>query len=70
MSKHKQYTVTCPHCGEEFAKADLRRYCSNCFACTGCERYLCAACDEVIEIVPVRPPSFKTSSKGHHPRTE
>lgn len=66
MNATSENQVTCPHCGKQYAKSDLRRHCSNCFACTGCERYLCAGCDEVIEVIPVKPPSFKKNSMEQH----
>ncbi len=47
-------TVTCPSCKNSFSKKNLKRNCSNCFACTGCEVYICYHCGERIVIVPPR----------------
>ena len=63
MKKQEQEMLICPNCGKQYPKSDLRRHCSNCFACTGCERYLCSGCDEVIEVVPIRPVGFKSSEQ-------
>lgn len=46
--------ITCPHCGRKINSDDAQRLCSNCFACTGCERYLCYFCDNTIIISDVR----------------
>ena len=63
MDKPESKIITCPHCGKQFSKDDLRRHCSNCFACTGCERYLCESCDEVIEVIPIRPMNYRRPSQ-------
>lgn len=47
--------ITCEQCGSSFHKEELTIICSNCFACTGCERYLCPVCDVAIVIAPVKP---------------
>ncbi len=46
--------VTCPQCKKEYTKSDLRRNCSNCFACTGCEIYICYNCRGRIVVKPPR----------------
>jgi hypothetical protein len=38
----------------EFERTKEFTYCSNCFACTGCEIYYCPGCDNEIVITPVR----------------
>lgn len=47
--------VTCLHCGKSWDKAFLARSCSNCFACTGCEAYLCPECRYEIVVTPPKP---------------
>ncbi len=44
--------VICPKCKKEYAVRDLKRNCSNCFACTGCEVYLCSCRGRIV----VKPP--------------
>lgn len=44
----------CTHCD---AKVDIKmakRICSNCFGCTGCERYVCTECGREIVVKDVR----------------
>jgi len=45
---------TCPPCGFAFSNLDVDRFCSNCFACTGCEVYLCPSCGEEVVIKPIK----------------
>ncbi len=47
--------VTCTHCGKSWDKKQLDRSCSNCFACTACEAYICPECRYEIVITPPRP---------------
>jgi hypothetical protein len=47
--------VICGACGLKIERTKENRYCSNCFACTGCEIYYCPECDNEIIITPVRP---------------
>lgn len=42
-------TIICTNCSQEFLK-EYYKVCSNCFACTGCEIYLCPYCGERIAI--------------------
>jgi hypothetical protein len=42
--------ITCKWCGSCFSKDDLQRSCSNCFACMGCEMYICAVCRSEIVV--------------------
>lgn len=53
----KEYVV-CRSCQYQFERYTERQLCSNCFACTGCERYICPQCDGRIEVIPVKPMSF------------
>ncbi len=46
--------VECKICGNKFKKEDLMKSCSNCFACTGCEAYICPVCDNEIVVVPIK----------------
>ncbi|HZL11494.1 MAG TPA: hypothetical protein VFC65_16035 [Prolixibacteraceae bacterium] len=48
-------TVNCLHCGKSWDKTLLSRSCSNCFACTGCEAYICPECRYETVITPPRP---------------
>lgn len=47
--------VSCKHCEKRWNKKQLDRSCSNCFACTGCEAYICPECRYEIVITPPRP---------------
>lgn len=53
-SPKKGKTVTCESCGFATSSLDIDRQCSNCFACTGCETYLCPACGNEIIVKPIR----------------
>ena len=44
--------ILCHNCGFSLERDDLFRSCGNCFACLGCEIYICPECG--IELV-VRP---------------
>jgi hypothetical protein len=46
--------IICGLCGLKFERGNEFKYCSNCFACTGCEIYYCPDCDNEIVITPVR----------------
>jgi len=52
--KQPEITITCASCGFSFKKGEVDRQCSNCFACTGCEIYLCPSCGEEIVVKPMR----------------
>ncbi len=41
--------ILCHECGTSFERDLAYQICSNCFACTGCEIYICPEC--AIEIV-------------------
>ncbi|MDP2335585.1 MAG: hypothetical protein Q8N05_03865 [Bacteroidota bacterium] len=47
--------ITCSHCGNTWDKKLLPKSCSNCFACTGCEAYICPECRYEIVVVPIKP---------------
>jgi len=42
--------LICENCKNCFDKETVRRRCSNCFACTGCEVYFCPFCNNVVVI--------------------
>ena len=47
--------LTCMHCGKSWEKNVLSKSCSNCFACTGCEAYICPDCRYEIIVTPPKP---------------
>ena len=53
--KNKEEIVSCSNCGFQARKGDLDRSCSNCFACTGCEIYICPKCGKEIVVEPIKP---------------
>jgi len=56
MIKGKQKkNYTCNTCGFQFSNFDVQRACSNCFACTGCEIYICPSCQKEVVIIPMTP---------------
>ncbi len=54
MSEDTNYII-CAHCLKKWDKTLLTRSCSNCFACTGCEAYVCPECRYEIVIIPPLP---------------
>ncbi len=46
-------TVNCNSCGRSSETDDLIKSCGNCFACLGCEIYICQWCGEEIVIKPI-----------------
>lgn len=46
--------IVCEGCGYRFERGGTNKFCSNCFACTGCEVYYCPSCDEEIVVTPVK----------------
>ena len=44
--------LICPHCGTSFDRDLYNRNCSNCFACTGCEIYICPECASEVIVKP------------------
>ena len=59
MEKSQNEMIACTACGFIWSKADQDRECSNCFACTGCEIYLCPGCRKEIVIKPIGEPAFR-----------
>jgi hypothetical protein len=47
--------VTCTHCGKSWDKTQLDHSCSNCFACTACEAYICPECRYEIVVTSSKP---------------
>lgn len=54
LGQKKEKTYNCGNCGFKFSKLDVPRYCSNCFACSGCEIYLCPLCKSEVVIKPMK----------------
>ena len=59
LGKKKEKFYNCFDCGFEFSNLDVPRTCSNCFACTGCEIYICPSCGEEVVIKPIEPMKTK-----------
>ena len=45
--------IHCTACGHSAAKSTFVKSCGNCFACTGCEVYICPGCANEIIIKPI-----------------
>jgi predicted Zn-ribbon and HTH transcriptional regulator len=50
----KEKTLGCKYCGFQFSNLDVDKTCSNCFACTGCEIYICPSCKNEVVVKPVK----------------
>lgn len=55
--KEKYYN--CKSCGFRFSNLEIDKICSNCFACTGCEIYICPSCKSEIVVKPIKPMNKK-----------
>ncbi len=44
--------ILCHNCGTSIERDLFYRSCSNCFACTGCEIYICPECATEIIVKP------------------
>ncbi len=44
----------CTACGFCFTNLQVPRNCSNCFACTGCEIYICPGCKAEVVVKPIK----------------
>lgn len=53
MIERQLVSITCNFCGYSFQKGDMNQLCSNCFACTGCETYICPKCENEIVVKPI-----------------
>ncbi len=53
-SGKKEKFYICTGCGFRFSNLDVQRTCSNCFACTGCEIYLCPSCNSEVVVKPMK----------------
>jgi predicted RNA-binding Zn-ribbon protein involved in translation (DUF1610 family) len=53
--RKKENHYSCTGCGFLYSNLDASRVCSNCFACTGCEIYLCPSCGEEVVFKPKKP---------------
>lgn len=58
VKKGKDYT--CPLCGTTFNSLNEQKVCSNCFACTGCEIFICPGCGEEAVIKDLKRPNTAT----------
>ena len=47
-------SIVCGNCKNIFDKDDLKRSCSNCFACFSCEIYICPICKNEIIVKPIK----------------
>ena len=56
--------ILCDSCGKRHVKEALRRSCSNCFLCAGCEIYKCPNCLEEIIVTPMRIAEYSQRPKG------
>ncbi len=54
IAPRKEKIYECGNCGFRFSNYDVPRACSNCFACTGCEIYLCPSCEKEVIIKPMK----------------
>lgn len=63
IAKKQEKIYTCNSCGFQFSNFDVDRTCSNCFACTGCEIYICPECGEEVVVKPMKP--MKREASGH-----
>jgi len=54
LGQKKEKIYTCGNCGFAFSNLDVPRTCSNCFACSGCEIYLCPSCKAEVVIKPIK----------------
>ena len=55
IGKKTEKIYECPECKFRFSNEDVPRTCSNCFACTGCEIYICPSCGSEVIIKPMKP---------------
>ena len=47
----------CNFCGIKFSRDEAIKVCSNCFACTGCEIFICPGCGEEVVIKAIKKPN-------------
>ncbi len=59
LGQKNEKIYKCDSCGFKFSNLDVRRTCSNCFACTGCEIYICPECNAEVVIKPIKKPKNK-----------
>jgi predicted RNA-binding Zn-ribbon protein involved in translation (DUF1610 family) len=58
VKKGKNYT--CPLCGANFNSLNAEKVCSNCFACTGCEIFICPTCGQEAIIKDLKRPEKRS----------
>lgn len=54
LGQEKEKNYSCKSCGFQFTNLYVSRICSNCFACTGCEIYVCLSCKNEVVIKPMK----------------
>jgi len=59
--------IICNKCNYKFERDRMLRFCSNCFACSGCEIYYCPSCDEEIVITPIKRMVSSSESNENKP---
>ena len=57
----KEKIIVCSDCGFIFTDQDDTKTCSNCFACTGCEIYICPSCGTEVVVKAIKPMSRENS---------
>ncbi len=58
--------ILCHNCGTSFERDLAYQNCSNCFACTGCEIYICPGCAvEIVVIQKAQRIDFQEYFKDH-----
>lgn len=56
MIKKKGIVYKCNLCDSEFNSLDVQKLCSNCFACTGCEIFICPGCGSEVVVKAIQNP--------------
>lgn len=54
LGKRIEKHYKCNKCGFTFTNLEVSRVCNNCFACTGCEIYVCPSCGQEVVIKAVK----------------
>ena len=58
--------MDCSNCGYRFDSKKVKKVCDNCFACLGCEVYVCPKCGSEVEVVSKRVISHLKNNTGNH----
>ena len=62
-------TIECENCFKEHNVESLKKSCGNCFACTGCEIYLCPNCHKEIIVTPIQTRFSPTTDELNGPNS-